>query len=79
MNNAKRMEILINSIPYPDQMKGISLDEENAIRFTWRSTTYRFSSKDLIEEVDGGFLVGSDKSILMSALIKTSTMLSDYD
>ncbi len=77
MNNAKRVEILINSIPYPNQIKDISLEEENAVKFTWRQTIYRFSNDDNIEEVDNGFLVGNDKSILMSALIKKSSMISE--
>ena len=65
------VEILIAAVPYPAQIKDLNLDAEpDAIRFKWRGNAYRFRPDLGVEEIEGGFLSGSDIAILMEALLK---------
>ena len=65
------VELIIKSLPYPNQIHHWSFREEEAIRFTWRSARYRLSLSGMIEEESkpSGFLKGSDKAILIEKLI----------
>lgn len=74
MNHAELIEILLNAIPYPQQIKNMGFREENALRFEWRGTAYRIDSSLGADEVDGGCLVGSDKAMLMAQCLKFAQM-----
>jgi hypothetical protein len=67
----KGIELLNRALPYPEQMKNIDLDKEDAIYFTWRSSRYKL---DLcycrIDMVNGCLLEGNDASILMTQVLK---------
>lgn len=72
ISNDVIMEIMMKSIPYPDQIMEIDSAEANVVRFTWRSRRYRVSgstAKLFVETVRDIFLEGSDISILMQALL----------
>lgn len=67
----KGIELLNRALPYPQQMKDIDLDKENAIYFTWRSSRYKL---DLgycrIDMVNGCMLEGNDAAMLMTQCLK---------
>lgn len=71
---ATKSELLskvIKIIPYPDQMTDFDLMLHDQIRFTWRSVRFRVSLSGMVEEVNDGFLRGSNISLLLEALIKS--------
>ena len=70
MRQEKIINKIIKALPYAGQIKGIDLSEANAVRFQWRSDTYRVNSNLFVEECRDSCLVGSSKAILMEALIK---------
>jgi len=64
------LEAIYKCIPYSNQITQLSLSEEEAIRFTWRSLRFRVSLNGSVEEVGESVLIGSDASILLSGLIR---------
>jgi len=67
----KGIELLNRALPYPEQMKDIDLDKENAIYFTWRSSKYKLDlSYCRIDMVNGCMLEGNDAAILMTQCLK---------
>lgn len=70
-NKGKAIELLNNSLPYPEQMKNIDLDKEDSVYFDWRSSRYKLELQfAVIYMVDGMCLEGNDASLLMSRLIQ---------
>ena len=67
----KGIELLNRALPYPEQMKNIDLDKENAIYFDWRSDRYKLDLQFCrIDRSNGGILEGNDSTILMTQLLK---------
>ncbi len=70
MNKDQLIQLVISRIPYPAQICSINtVAENNAIRFDWRGGRYRITLNFEVEECVDGMLCGSDKTILMQALI----------
>lgn len=68
----KGIELLNRALPYPEQMKNIDLDKENAIYFDWRSQRYKLDLQFCrIDIINGQFLEGDDCSILMTQCLKS--------
>lgn len=73
---AQIIELLINALPYPNQIKDIDMSSEaEAVRFTWRGIRYRVDGKLNTDEVDKGCLVGSDLAILLRQCLNQSLLL----
>jgi len=73
---SKIIEVLINALPYPNQIKDIDLiSEKDSVRFTWRSARYRVNTDLFVEEVKGGCLAGSDAAILIRRCLEQSAVL----
>ncbi len=70
MDKAKLIEIIYAALPYSNQITGVSLDEEDAVRFAWRGYTFRVTVSLFCEEVDGGLLNHSDLALLVETLLK---------
>lgn len=67
----KGIELLNRALPYPEQMKNIDLDKENAIYFDWRSQRYKLDLQFCrVERSNGCILEGDDSSILMTQCLK---------
>jgi len=77
MNNSEIFELVLNSIPYPNQINDIDFTDEGAIRFNWRQTRYRIDNNLNAEEVDEGMLAGTDKAMLFSALLKKTKLIKE--
>ena len=76
MTNAELMELLIASLPYPDQIKNLDLtSSETAIRFDWRGIRFRISQSKSVEEVKDGMLSGSNIAIILEHLVKKTELL----
>ena len=68
---AHAVELVYRAIPYSTSISELDFTSDpNAIRFKWRGTTYRVSDTLHVEEVGDGVLVGSDRAILIEALLK---------
>lgn len=76
MEQNEILQVVISSIPYPQQMKDIDLSEPDAVLFTWRGSTYRVSKSLGAEVCENGFLVGNDAAILMGAVLHKGRALS---
>jgi len=70
MNNAKILEAVIKVLPYPDQITDIELDEDNAVGFTWRGSTYRISDNLCVEKLEGRLASSDTTCMLMKELLK---------
>lgn len=67
----KGIELLNRALPYPEQMKNIDLDIENAIYFDWRSSRYKLDLQFCrIDRSNGCILESNDSAILMTQLLK---------
>lgn len=70
MSKDELLTLIIQTIPYPQQIKEIdTTTEDDAIQFTWRACRYRVSDNRHVEEVGDGVLIGSDRAILMGHLL----------
>jgi hypothetical protein len=68
----KGIELLNRALPYPEQMKNIDLDKENAIYFDWRSQRYKLDLQFCrVQRSNGYILEGDDSSILMTQCLKS--------
>lgn len=75
-SQAQIIELLINAIPYANQIKDIDLSsEKDAVRFTWRGCRYRVSNTFCTEQVLNGCLVTSDTAILFRQCLNQSVIL----
>lgn len=69
------LEHVIKTFPLPDQIREIDFDRESdAIRFSWRDTRFRLSwaetgTQIYVDECHEGFLLGSNISIVVEALL----------
>lgn len=70
MTNIQILEKVIKTIPYPDQIENIDLNNQGSIRFDWRGIRFRVSDSFMVEEVNGGMLSGSVSAILFQHLLR---------
>jgi len=68
--NAETFEVILKALPYPQQISKIQ-EDGSSIQFTWRGITFRVSESLMVEEVGDGVLIGSNSSIILSALLKS--------
>lgn len=73
MDNTKLVNLVLQAIPYPHQVRDIdTTSEQTAIRFTWRGNRFRVSETLNTEEVADSFLHGSDLAILMGGILQAA-------
>jgi hypothetical protein len=73
MTKDQAITAIVRGLPHPYHISDLdTTSEENAVRFTWRRDRFRLSlaGRPSVEEVDDGFLSGSNIAILMEALIQ---------
>ena len=76
MKQEKLIELIISTLPYPQQITDIEFEEKmGGIRFTWRSSRYRISENRSVEQCENSMLSGSDNAILLEHLIKKTETL----
>ena len=73
MKTTKLLELIIRSLPYPDQIRDIQM-EDNAVRFVWRSQKFRVSTSLHAETIGCGVLIWDDTSILLEAMLRRSNL-----
>lgn len=75
-SQAQIIELLINAIPYANQVKDIDLSSEaKSVRFTWRGNSFRVDDNLGVHEVQDGFLSGSDLAILFRQCLNQAMIL----
>lgn len=68
---SKLIEQVYSRVPYSAQIKNLdAASEQDAIRFDWRGERYRVEASGHVQECQNGFLAGTDRAILMQALIQ---------
>lgn len=68
----------LHSLPYPEHVSQVTVRPRNeeAVRFTWRSTRYRVSLRQLsVEEAEDGLLATTQATILMEHLLRYAVHL----
>jgi hypothetical protein len=70
MDKAKLIEIIYAALPYSNQITGVSLDEEDAVRFTWRGHDLRIDLSLNCCEVGESLDCYSDLALLTGTLLK---------
>lgn len=74
------IELLINAIPYPNQIKEIDITtEEDSVRFSWRNSRYRVSKTLSVDQIQNGCLIGSDEAILMRRCLEQSATYKELN
>ena len=67
------MEILLQSMPYPNQIVKIDLTNKDCIYFSWRSSRYKLDLRFCnVMMSNGCVLEGNDASLLISRLCKNT-------
>ncbi len=67
----KGIELLHRALPYPEQIKNIDIDKENAIYFDWRTQRYKLDLQIcIVLRTNGCILEGDDASILITQCLK---------
>ncbi len=77
MNNGQLMELIINALPYPDQIEDIEFIEvanRNAIRLAWRGTRYEVSGDLNVGELCDMGSTNTVSAILLRELLKRTKM-----
>jgi len=81
MTNEQLVEIVTKALPYSQHISDwdFSFDNNNSIRFTWRSDRFRVSSEGLsVEECRDGMLASSNLSILLETLLKKTAAAMEW-
>jgi hypothetical protein len=79
MKQGKLFELLINSLPYPDQMKKIQTKKDGSVRFSWRQNQYRISKTGEVTECGEGVTIYSTKALLIETLIKKTQIIRQFN
>lgn len=65
------LEVLLNAVPYPNQIKNIDLSYDKAVYFTWRSSRFKVElSTGSVDVSEGQMLIGNDVAILLRELMQ---------
>lgn len=73
MKNSDTLNLVIKTLPYPDQIKDVDMSMTDQLRFTWRGDRFRVSDALFVEEVDSKFLVGSNTSLLLQRMLRQAS------
>ena len=75
----KAMELLNRALPYPEQIKNIDLEKEDAIYFDWRSSRYKLDLEFCQVEKSNKYVTQGDNcSILMTELLKKQLIFDTF-
>jgi len=79
ITKGEAIELLNNSIPYPEQMADFDLDKDDAIYFTWRNVRYKMDLNYLsFWEIENGCMVGGAVPILMGELVRKTRIIKEF-
>lgn len=70
MTQDKIVNLLLKSIPYPDQINNLDLNTSNAVKFEYRGVSFRIHEDLSVEEREGAFLTTTVAAIFLEKLIK---------
>lgn len=70
MTQEKIVNLLLKSIPYPDQINNLDLSTGNVVKFEYRGLFFRINEGLSIEEREGDFLTTTVAAIFLEKLIK---------
>lgn len=70
MTQDKIVNLLLKSIPYPDQINNLDLSTSNAVKFEYRGISFRIHEDLSVEEREGAFLSTTVAAIFLEKLIK---------
>ena len=73
MKTTKLLELIIRTLPYPDQIRDIEMEDE-AVRFYWRSQHFRVTTNLHAEQIGHGVLIGDDASILLRVMLQRASI-----
>ena len=77
-SQAQIIELLINAIPYANQIKDIDLSSEaKSVQFTWRGNSFRVTETLQVYEVSDGFLSRQDLAILFRQCLNQAMILKE--
>lgn len=76
-SQAKGMELIYASLPYPKQINNIDLSKKDRVYFYWRKVKYRLQlNGGRVDKIDGELEIGDDCSILITELIRSKYCLT---
>lgn len=70
MTQDKIVNLLLKSIPYPEQVTNLDLSVNNAVKFEYRGAFFRIHKDLSVGEREGVFLTTTVASIFLEKLIK---------
>lgn len=70
MTQEKIVNLLLKSIPYPEQVTNLDLSTSNAVKFEYRGVSFRIHEDLSVEEREGAFLTTTVVAIFLEKLIK---------
>lgn len=70
MMQDKIVNLLLKSIPYPEQVTNLDLSVNNAVQFEYRGASFRIHEDLSVEEREGVFLTTTVAAIFLEKLIK---------
>jgi len=79
MTKSKVFELILKSVPYPEQLSHIDMESMNHhIEFVWRETNrIRINTDDLsVEFIENDCCIRNDTCIIFEALIKKADLLT---
>lgn len=70
MTQDKIVNLLLKSIPYPEQVTNLDLSVNNAVKFEYRGAYFSIHENLSVEEREGVFLTTTVAAIFLEKLIK---------
>ena len=64
------IELIFKTMPYSEQIKNLDTSDRDAVRFEWRSQSFRVSVRLSCDSISGLVREGSNISILLGALLE---------
>lgn len=77
MNQAIILELLLATLPYPSQIKNISLDRPQEVRFDWRGERFCVNERLGVDKVEGTLLGSDSTTLLLSDSLKKAAALRE--
>jgi len=75
MSNSEILEMVLNSLPYTNQISDIDFSGKNEIRFSWRGARFRVNETLHVEEVKGVIFAGSNSALLFQSLLEKTRLI----
>lgn len=81
MTQAKAIELIFKSVPYPHQIQDVEFVSDREVRFSWRNHRYSLSHDPVIHvnECEDSFITGSDLAIMMGELLKMGKIINGIE